>query len=113
MSETENAPYPSQQLRDTTRFLPLSEIRQRRQRRRATRDGQGGQAVNAWQRRSPCPRRGGRGCARTLAWPCLLRTLSRNPSHETHRPTVSLNIISLVASSCGYYRGHIEQRAAQ
>ena len=27
-------------------------------------------------------------------------------------PTVSLDVISLVASSCGYYRGHIEQRAA-
>jgi hypothetical protein len=29
------------------------------------------------------------------------------------RPTVSLDVISLVASSCSYYRGHIEQRAAQ
>src|SRR5207245_2222439 len=29
-----------------------------------------------------------------------------------HKPTVSLDVISLVASSCGYYRGHIEQRAA-
>jgi len=28
-------------------------------------------------------------------------------------PTVSLDVISLVASSCGYYRGHIEHRAAQ
>jgi hypothetical protein len=28
-------------------------------------------------------------------------------------PTVSLDVISLVASSCGYYRGQIEQRAAQ
>ena len=28
-------------------------------------------------------------------------------------PTVSLDIIALVASSCRYYRGHIEQRAAQ
>src|SRR5229473_615617 len=27
-------------------------------------------------------------------------------------PTVSLDVISLVASSCGYYRGQIEQRAA-
>jgi hypothetical protein len=27
-------------------------------------------------------------------------------------PTVSLDVISLVASSCGYYRGHIEHRAA-
>jgi hypothetical protein len=28
-------------------------------------------------------------------------------------PTVSLDVISLVASSCGYYRGHIEPHAAQ
>jgi hypothetical protein len=28
------------------------------------------------------------------------------------RPTVSLDLISLVASSCGYCRGHIEPRAA-
>ena len=28
-------------------------------------------------------------------------------------PTVSLDVISLVASSCGYYRGQIEQHAAQ
>jgi hypothetical protein len=27
-------------------------------------------------------------------------------------PTVSLDVISLVASSCGYYRGQIEQCAA-
>jgi len=29
-----------------------------------------------------------------------------------HIPTVSLDAISLVASSCGYYRGHIEHRVA-
>jgi hypothetical protein len=29
-----------------------------------------------------------------------------------HIPTVSLDVISLVASSCGHYRGHIEPRAA-
>src|SRR5437773_10087198 len=29
-----------------------------------------------------------------------------------HIPTVSLDVISLVASSCGYYRSQIEQRAA-
>src|SRR5437879_2658702 len=29
-----------------------------------------------------------------------------------YTPTVSLDVISLVASSCGYYRGQIEQRAA-
>jgi hypothetical protein len=28
-------------------------------------------------------------------------------------PTVSLDVMSLVASSCGYYRGQIEHRAAQ
>src|SRR5262245_50877706 len=28
-------------------------------------------------------------------------------------PTVSLDVVSLVASSCGYYRGQIGQRAAQ
>ena len=33
--------------------------------------------------------------------------------HALYKPTVSLDVISLVASSCGYYRGHIEQRAAQ
>ena len=31
---------------------------------------------------------------------------------RSYRPTVSPDIISLVTSSCGYYRGHIEQRAA-
>jgi len=30
-----------------------------------------------------------------------------------HIPTVSLDVISLVAGSCGYYRGQIEPRAAQ
>ena len=29
-----------------------------------------------------------------------------------HRPTVSLDVISLVASSCGYDKGHIEHRVA-
>ena len=29
-----------------------------------------------------------------------------------HKPTVSLDVISLVASSCGYYRGQIEHRVA-
>jgi hypothetical protein len=28
-------------------------------------------------------------------------------------PTASLDVIALVASSCGYYRGQIEQHAAQ
>ena len=31
---------------------------------------------------------------------------------RVHIPTVSLDVISLVASSCGYYRGQIAQRAA-
>ena len=44
--------------------------------------------------------------------------LPRNPvEYEIFQvllmPTVSLDVISLVASSCGYYRGHIEQHAAQ
>ena len=29
------------------------------------------------------------------------------------KPTVSLDVISLVVSSCGHYRGQIEQPAAQ
>src|SRR5262252_10393846 len=29
-----------------------------------------------------------------------------------HTPTVSPDVISLVASNCGYYRGQIEQHAA-
>ena len=32
---------------------------------------------------------------------------------ELPKPTVSLDVISLVASSYGYYKGQIEQRAAQ
>src|SRR4029453_185896 len=32
---------------------------------------------------------------------------------RAHIPTVSLALISLVASSCGYYTGQIEHRAAQ
>jgi len=32
---------------------------------------------------------------------------------HANKPTVSLDIISLVASSYGYYRGQIEQHAAQ
>ena len=32
---------------------------------------------------------------------------------SVHTPTVSLALISLVASSCGYYTGQIEHRAAQ
>jgi hypothetical protein len=32
---------------------------------------------------------------------------------QSYIPTVSLDVISLVASSCSYYRGQIEQHAAQ
>jgi hypothetical protein len=32
---------------------------------------------------------------------------------KLYRPTVSLDVISLVASSCGYYKGQIECRLAQ
>ena len=35
-----------------------------------------------------------------------------NPTVATHRPTVWLEVISLVASSCGYNRGEIELRVA-
>src|SRR5215471_12680139 len=36
------------------------------------------------------------------------------PFYARHTiPTVSLNVIALVASSCGYYRGQIEPQAAQ
>jgi hypothetical protein len=34
-------------------------------------------------------------------------------SRLSDRPTVSLDVISLVVSSCGYDRGHIEHRVAQ
>src|SRR5438270_10589456 len=37
---------------------------------------------------------------------------SLNVSFHWHIPTVSLDVISLVASSCRYYRGQTEQRAA-
>jgi len=44
----------------------------------------------------------------------LLSTLQRHLLQQGYplKPTVSLDVISLVASSCGYYRGQIEQRAA-
>jgi len=35
------------------------------------------------------------------------------PLMREDRPTVSLDVISLVASSCRYYRDQIEQHAAQ
>src|SRR6266853_3134271 len=37
---------------------------------------------------------------------------TRRPEIMPPKPTVSLDIISLAASSCGYYRSQIEQRAA-
>ena len=36
----------------------------------------------------------------------------RDKREQVNKLTVSLDVISLVASSCGYYRGHVEQRAA-
>jgi hypothetical protein len=32
--------------------------------------------------------------------------------YDDVKPTVSLDVISLVASSCGYYKGQIEHRVA-
>jgi hypothetical protein len=47
----------------------------------------------------------------------LFKVFRERDSHGAgvarHRPTVSLDIISLMASSCGYYRGQIEDRVAQ
>jgi len=44
--------------------------------------------------------------------PDLTRYKVREIERSVFKPTVCLNVISLVASSCGYYRGHIEQHAA-
>ena len=43
--------------------------------------------------------------------PCFLAEHALN-HQRIDIPTVSLNVISLMASSCGYYRGHFEHRAA-
>src|SRR5437773_4994794 len=43
---------------------------------------------------------------------CAVSRDCRRTNSMTIKPTVSLDVISLVASSCGYYRGQIEQRAA-
>src|SRR5207247_3415249 len=43
---------------------------------------------------------------------CAALTPARSDWASRRKPTVSLDVISLVASSCGYYRGQIEQRAA-
>src|SRR5437899_2007529 len=40
-------------------------------------------------------------------------TCGHNVQSTVFIPTVSLDVILLVASSCGYYRGQIEQHAAQ
>jgi len=37
---------------------------------------------------------------------------SAETERSSHKPTVSLDVISLVANRCGYYRSHIEPRAA-
>jgi hypothetical protein len=56
----------------------------------------------------------GTGVEEVLAAHPHLR-LYRLPSYspQLNIPTVSLDVISLVASSCRYYRGQIEPRAAQ
>ena len=41
-----------------------------------------------------------------------VRGICKTRNQLLHKPTVSLDVISLVASSCGYYRGQIEQCAA-
>ena len=41
------------------------------------------------------------------------RERAKQALKEANKPTVSLDVISLVASSCGYYRGDIEHHAAQ
>ena len=43
----------------------------------------------------------------------LHRHIHASFQFDPFRPTVSLNVISLVASGCGYDGGHIEHRAAQ
>jgi hypothetical protein len=53
------------------------------------------------------------GAATMTLWFLLLDVWAGHPLSTPHIPTVSLDVISLVASSCGYYRGQIEQRAAQ
>ena len=40
------------------------------------------------------------------------KILTKDQYNKYIKPTVSLDVISLVASSCGYYRGQIEHRAA-
>ena len=48
-------------------------------------------------------------CEKRATW---LSDKAGRVRERANRPTVSLDAISLVASSCGHYRGHIEQRAA-
>jgi len=55
-----------------------------------------------------------------IRWMCTHLDVSRRPrcaiNHLTGdpaRPPVSLDVMSLVASSCGYSRGYIEQHATQ
>ena len=53
-------------------------------------------------------------CAATLGIFLMPWALAAAAAQQLQRfiPTVSLDVISLVASSCGYYRGQIEPRAA-
>ena len=46
-------------------------------------------------------------------WAMQLKMLALQHQMAVYTPTVSLDAISLVASSCGYYRGQIEQRVTQ
>src|SRR6266446_3995542 len=50
------------------------------------------------------------GVIESLLQLCVLMTIY---TITRYRPTVCFDVISLVASSCGYYRGHIEPRVAQ
>ena len=47
-----------------------------------------------------------------FAFRCYAKAQGLDFIPNYNRPTVSLDVISLVASSCSYYRGQIEQRAA-
>ena len=49
---------------------------------------------------------------RDRAWTAPVTVISTLACLLCAKPTVSLDVISLVASSCGYYRGQIEQRVA-
>jgi len=50
-----------------------------------------------------------------MNWKHLLESASESINDDLRLPipTVSLDVISFVANSWGYYRGHIEPHAAQ